>query len=71
MLSFCQETGYEPAEVVIRKIQKTLLDVMQKNRWPITFSFGVVTFNNPPDTVDEIIKRADALCILLNRTVKT
>ncbi|MDP2753773.1 MAG: diguanylate cyclase, partial [Nitrospirota bacterium] len=30
------ETGYEPAEVVIRKIQKALLDVMQKNRWPIT-----------------------------------
>jgi diguanylate cyclase (GGDEF)-like protein len=55
------ETGYEQAEVVIRKIQKILLDVMQKNRWPITFSFGVVTFHSPPNTVDEIIKRSDAL----------
>jgi diguanylate cyclase (GGDEF)-like protein len=55
------ETGYKPAEVVIRKIQKILLDVMQKNRWPITFSFGVVTFHSPPNTVDEIIKRADVL----------
>jgi diguanylate cyclase (GGDEF)-like protein len=55
------ETGYEPAVVVIRKIQKILLDIMQKNRWPITFSFGVVTFHSPPNTVDEIIKRSDAL----------
>lgn len=53
--------GYEPAQVVTRKIQKALVDVMQKNRWPITFSFGAVTFNNVPDTVDEIIKRADSL----------
>jgi len=53
--------GYEPAQVVTRKIQKALLDVMQKNRWPVTFSFGAVTFNNVPDTVDEIIKRADSL----------
>ncbi|MDP2754880.1 MAG: diguanylate cyclase, partial [Nitrospirota bacterium] len=37
------------------------LDVMQKNRWPITFSFGAVTFHSPPNTVDEIIKRADVL----------
>ncbi len=53
--------GYEPAHVVTRKLQKTLLNVMQENKWPITFSFGAVTFNNVPDTVDEIIKRADTL----------
>jgi diguanylate cyclase (GGDEF)-like protein len=55
------DTGYEPAQVVIRKIQKILLDVMQNNGWPVTFSLGVVTFNSPPNTVDEIINRADAL----------
>ena len=55
------ETGYEPAEIVIRKIQKILLNVMQNNGWPVTFSLGVVTFNSPPNTVDEIINRADAL----------
>ena len=34
---------------------------MQKNGWPITFSIGVVTFINPPSTVDEMIKMADTL----------
>src|SRR4030042_6961301 len=37
------ETGYEPAEVVIRKIQKILLDFMQKNEWTIIFRFGVAS----------------------------
>jgi len=55
------DTGYEPSHVVIRKIQKVLLNVMQDNGWPVTFSFGVVTFKSPPGSVDEIIKAADTL----------
>ncbi len=55
------DTGYEQAQVVIHKIQKILLDIMQNNGWPVTFSFGVVTFNSLPGGVDEIIKMADTL----------
>jgi diguanylate cyclase (GGDEF)-like protein len=55
------ETRYESAQIVISRVQKSVLDVMQKNEWPITLSIGVVTYLNPPDSVDEIIKKADEL----------
>ena len=55
------ETGYESAQTVISRVQKNLLDVMQKNGWPVTFSIGVATFIEPPNSVDEIVKKADEL----------
>jgi diguanylate cyclase (GGDEF)-like protein len=55
------ETGHEPAQLVIRKVQKSLSDNMMKNGWPITFSIGVLTWVQPPVSVDEIIKAADVL----------
>lgn len=55
------ETEHEPGQVVIRRIQKNLLDIMQKNGWPVTFSIGMVTFISPLSTVDEMIKMADDL----------
>jgi diguanylate cyclase (GGDEF)-like protein len=55
------ETGYESAQVAIDRVQKSLLDVMRKNGWSVTFSIGVVTFTSPPGSVDEIIRKADGL----------
>lgn len=55
------ETGIESAQVVFRKLQKRIMEAMQKNRWPITLSIGAVTYINPPDTVDNMIKKADNL----------
>lgn len=55
------ETGPELAEAITRKVQKINLEIMQKNGWPVTFSIGVVTFINPPSTVDEILKISDNL----------
>jgi diguanylate cyclase (GGDEF)-like protein len=55
------ETRYESAQIVISRVRKSVLDVMRKNEWPITLSIGVVTYLNPPDSVDEIIKKADEL----------
>ncbi|MDY6862578.1 MAG: diguanylate cyclase [Thermodesulfobacteriota bacterium] len=55
------ETGAEAAYSVVKKIQKELLTVVQNNEWPVTFSFGVVTFNNAPVTIDEPLKKADNL----------
>jgi PleD family two-component response regulator len=34
---------------------------MQKNQWPVTMSLGVVTFIQPPSTVDEMLKISDGL----------
>jgi diguanylate cyclase (GGDEF)-like protein len=55
------ETGPELAEAITHKVQKINLEIMQKNGWPVTFSIGVVTFIDPPSTVDEILKASDHL----------
>ena len=55
------ETGIESAQVVFRKLQERIMEAMQENRWPITLSIGAVTYINPPDTVDNMIKKADSL----------
>ncbi len=55
------ETQPEPAQVVTRRIQKSLHELMQKNEWPVTFSIGVVTFLLPPNSVEEMTRKADHL----------
>jgi len=55
------ETGRNVAEVIMRKVQKINLDIMREHRWPITLSIGVVTFINPPSTVDETLRISDQL----------
>jgi len=55
------ETAHDGAVVVMERLRYLLSDVMKKNHWPATFSMGVVTYKSSPDTVDEMIRRADAL----------
>lgn len=58
---FFPETGAEMAMSAIDKVRKTLLLAMGKNNWPVTFSFGMVTFATPPWSVDHMIKLTDDL----------
>lgn len=55
------ETGQEIVQIIISKLQVCLLGEMQKNKWPVTFSIGVLTCMNAPRTVDEIIEFIDSL----------
>lgn len=55
------ETGAEAGQFVLYKLQRVLLEIMQKNGWPVTFSIGAVTFLGQPETLDEMIQRADGL----------
>jgi diguanylate cyclase (GGDEF)-like protein len=55
------ETGENEAKTAVQKIQSILVDVMHRNHWPVTFSFGVLTYLKGQITVDELIKRADDL----------
>ena len=55
------ETQSDPAQIVVRRLQKFLLDTAQKNEWPVSFSFGVATYLRPPETVEEMVKKADSL----------
>jgi diguanylate cyclase (GGDEF)-like protein len=54
------ETGYDAASVVIQKVHQSLQAAMGRKGWPVTFSVGVVTFRTPPDSVDGMIRVADA-----------
>jgi len=58
---FFPETGAEMAIAAIEKVKKVLLLAMSKNNWPVTFSFGMVTFATPPWSVDHMIKLTDDL----------
>lgn len=55
------ETDQKAVKSAISKIHYGLLEEMGKRQWPVTFSIGVMTFNDPPDSVDEAVKLADDL----------
>jgi len=43
------------------EIQKKLLQSMNNNNWPVTFSIGIASFQSPPESVKFIIEKADEL----------
>jgi diguanylate cyclase (GGDEF)-like protein len=53
------QTGAESVAPVARKLKEKLFNLMQENNWPVTFSIGAVTFENPPDSVEHLIIAAD------------
>jgi diguanylate cyclase (GGDEF)-like protein len=55
------ETAHEGAVVVMGRLRNLLADGMHRNGWPATFTIGVVTYKNPPDNVDAMIRRASDL----------
>lgn len=46
------ETNYEAAQDMIERLQAKLYELMKKQKWPVTFSIGMVTFKSPPNSVD-------------------
>jgi diguanylate cyclase (GGDEF)-like protein len=55
------EVNEDAAKIVIPKMQRRLLDEIWLNDWPVTFSIGVITFLEPPKSVDEVLSLADKL----------
>ena len=55
------ETGKESALIVLNKLQDQIINSFDRNKWPATLSIGAVTYSNPPDKVDDILKKADGL----------
>jgi diguanylate cyclase (GGDEF)-like protein len=53
------ETGRDQIEMVINRLHSCLVDEMLRNGWMVTFSMGVVTYKEVPNTVDDILKIAD------------
>ena len=55
------ETDESGARAMVDTFRLTLLQEMEKNHWPVSFSMGVVTFNSPRANLDDAIKIADSL----------
>ncbi len=65
-------TGAEeqPAFSVAAKLQKQLLAEMERKRWRVTFSIGLVTYLSPPHSMEAAIKVADQLMYQVKRSGK-
>ncbi len=55
------ETGEDAAGKASAKLQGLLLEEMEKNGWPVSFSIGAVTAASIPDEAEKLIARADEL----------
>jgi len=64
------ETGQEAASLFISRIQGGLLEEMQKNHWPVTFSIGVLSCVEAPQSIDEVVKMADDLMYSVKKNGK-
>jgi len=53
------ETDHEGALQFVKRLRLDLLDVMQRNNWPVTFTFGLAPFEEPPDSIDYMLRVAD------------
>ncbi len=52
-------TDQRGAVSIMKKVQTTLTEEMKKTKSKATFSIGVATFDTPPASVDELIRKAD------------
>lgn len=64
------EMGQDAAKVTVAKIQSGLLNEMNNNKWPVTFSIGVLSYQMGEISADELVKRADRLMYTVKNNSK-
>ena len=55
------ETSYEPAHLGLSRVHSALDAAMNQDKWPVTFSIGIVTFAKVPENIDALIQIADSV----------
>ena len=55
------ETDEVASRIVLKKLDVVLQELLTRTNWPIGFSFGVVTFPTPLDSLEAMLERADKL----------
>lgn len=55
------QTDAEAATAVLQKLRSVLDEAMRRQITPVTFSIGVVTYATAPETIQQILERADSL----------
>lgn len=63
------ETNETNARAALSKVQLSLLEIVKKNNWPVTFSIGAVTFYESC-VLDELIKEVDNLMYSVKKSGK-
>ncbi|HEX8561233.1 MAG TPA: GGDEF domain-containing protein [Pyrinomonadaceae bacterium] len=61
------ETDDRSAQVVLRRVRRQLRDAAQAEGWPVTFSAGLITWVEPPASVDAMLRAADELMYAAKR----
>lgn len=64
------ETSGKSAQEAVNKAQKHLLETMKENNWPVTFSIGVVSFEEPMKDIRDMIKLSDDLMYKVKKSGK-
>ncbi len=55
------ETDYQPAELILQRIQQKLAKAAQDNSFDVGFSMGAITFLDSPESVDNMLEQVDRL----------
>jgi len=61
------DTVSSSADIVIEKIHASLRHIAEGHGWHVDFSIGTATFIDPPNTIDEMIGRADNLMYTIKK----
>jgi diguanylate cyclase (GGDEF)-like protein len=64
------ETDSAEAQGLVERIKNKLTILANSNKWPVTFSIGIVSFILKPESVEEMINIADTLMYSVKRTSK-
>ncbi len=64
------DTDFANARDGLSKLRDVLCSETIANGFPVTYSMGVVTFNKPPESIEDMIHRADELMYKVKTTGK-
>lgn len=64
------ETGANAVKNAFYVTHKRLREVVQNNKWPVTFSVGVVTFETAPESTERALTTADELMYSVKMSTK-
>ncbi len=59
------ETDEDSAREAVERTRNGLLGAMRRSGWPVTFSIGVLTCSDMPQTSDDLIRQVDAVMYMV------
>ena len=64
------ETDYQPAALVLQRIQQNLAPAVENHSFDVSFSIGAVTFLQLPVSIDLMLEKVDHLMYQVKQTGK-